>query len=219
MLSNNRIRVIGALVFSLVAHVALMGWDFRDDGRPVVGIVRQEVKVRLLARRVAVEKPEVVPAPPVREIRPDRAVVPPLPRPVEVAVREIPAVSLPAAPMVPELSDRAEDNPPVKQAPIGEGGESAQPAIIMARPLYRENPPPRYPDQARRRHLQGTVVLAVSVTSDGRVARIEISTGSGHDLLDRAALQAVKDWLFEPGQRAGRKVAMRVLVPVRFSLR
>jgi protein TonB len=63
------------------------------------------------------------------------------------------------------------------------------------------------------------VVLAVSVTSDGRVARIEISTGSGHDLLDRAALQAVKDWLFEPGQRAGRKVAMRVLVPVRFSLR
>jgi protein TonB len=51
------------------------------------------------------------------------------------------------------------------------------------------------------------------------VEQLLIQATSGHEILDRAALAAVKDWLFEPGQRGGRRVAMKVLVPVRFSLR
>ena len=85
-------------------------------------------------------------------------------------------------------------------------------------PLYRENPPPAYPRVARRRGCEGTVLLEVLVTEKGRVGERRVVESSGHEPLDKAALQAVKDWRFSPGRRGNRAVAMRVLVPVRFQL-
>ena len=217
-MNNNRIRVVAALVFSIVVHAMLMSLDFRGESMPVAGMPRQKVEVQLVARRVTAVKPVVAPAKPEQETEQVRSVLP-LQRPVEVAVREIPAVSLPTAPIVPELVDKAAENSQIEQEPVAEVAESSTPAMIMARPLYRQNPPPEYPARARRRHLQGTVILEVSVTNDGKVAQLRINESSGHKILDRAALKAVKGWLFEPGRRGARRVAMRVLVPVRFSLR
>ena len=88
-----------------------------------------------------------------------------------------------------------------------------------ARPRYRENPPPSYPEQARRRRLEGTVVLEALVGGKGKVDDLTVHASSGHQLLDEAALRAVRDWLFEPGQRGGMPVTAKVLVPVRFVLR
>ncbi len=91
--------------------------------------------------------------------------------------------------------------------------------VVLAQPLYRENPAPEYPALARRRQLEGTVVLEALVTPEGRVGGLTIHESSGHSLLDEAALKAVKDWRFEPGRRGNAVVAMPVLVPVRFGLR
>jgi protein TonB len=63
------------------------------------------------------------------------------------------------------------------------------------------------------------VVLEVLVSTQGQVSELLVSTSSGHRLLDEAALQAVKGWRFEPGQRGGVAMAMNILVPVRFDLR
>lgn len=90
---------------------------------------------------------------------------------------------------------------------------------IPARPRYRDNPPPPYPEQARRRRLEGTVVLEALVGGKGKVDDLTVHASSGHQLLDEAALRAVRDWLFEPGQRGGMPVTAKVLVPVRFALR
>ena len=88
----------------------------------------------------------------------------------------------------------------------------------MAWPLYRENPPPTYPPAARRRQQQGTVLLAVLVNQRGEPSEVIIVESSGYPLLDQAAISGVEKWRFAPGQRNGAPVAMRVQVPIRFSL-
>ena len=91
--------------------------------------------------------------------------------------------------------------------------------MIEARPLYRINPPPKYPAMARRRGYTGQVVLDVLVGQSGSVVDLRVSNSSGHAVLDEAAITAVKTWLFEPGLRDSKKVKMWVRVPIRFELK
>lgn len=88
----------------------------------------------------------------------------------------------------------------------------------LAAPLLKQNPPPDYPNSARRRGYQGSVVLKVLVGADGRVAAAQIDQTCGYAILDRTALAAVRDWKFDPGIKDGKKVKMWVKVPVRFEL-
>ena len=53
-----------------------------------------------------------------------------------------------------------------------------------------------YPDDARRRSLEGQLVMTVAVRRDGTVERIDIVQSSGHPILDEAALRIVR--LAEP---------------------
>jgi len=80
------------------------------------------------------------------------------------------------------------------------------------------NPIPRYPESARERGWEGVVVLSVSVGADGRADSVRVARGSGHAMLDAAALDAVRRWRFEPARRAGMPVAASVDVPIRFRL-
>jgi protein TonB len=111
-----------------------------------------------------------------------------------------------------------ESRPPTRASLGGSGQEPAPMRVQEATPLYRRNPVPEYPWIARRRGYQGTVVLEVLVSRDGRVKALNLSASSGHSVLDQAALASVKRWLFEPGARGGEKVEMWVKVPVRFQL-
>jgi protein TonB len=86
-------------------------------------------------------------------------------------------------------------------------------------PLYLKNPPPEYPSVARRRGYEGTVVLEVFVDREGRVLDLSLFQSSGHNVLDRAAMQAVRGWLFEPARRGEEKVDMWVKVPLTFRLK
>ncbi len=91
--------------------------------------------------------------------------------------------------------------------------------VRQARPLYRFNPPPDYPALARRRAWQGVVLVRALVRADGRVATVALAKSSGHGLLDRSALAAVRGWRFVPGTRGGRPVATEVVVPIHFELK
>ncbi len=90
-----------------------------------------------------------------------------------------------------------------------------EPAI----PRYKNNPPPEYPEMARRRGYEGEVLLAVLVSVEGRVASVEVKKPSAHSILDRAAVQAVAAWEFEPARRMGYPVPLWVDIPVRFVLK
>ena len=68
---------------------------------------------------------------------------------------------------------------------------------------YLHNPKPTYPRLSISRGEEGTVVLAVLVGMDGRVREVRVKVSSGFARLDMAARDAVSDWRFVPGKRAG----------------
>jgi protein TonB len=92
-------------------------------------------------------------------------------------------------------------------------------SVVSAAPRYDENSPPPYPGIARRRGYEGIVILSVEVHSDGTVGTVTVKAPSGHAILDRAAVDAVKRWIFRPGVRMGVSITMTVDVPVRFMLK
>ena len=122
----------------------------------------------------------------------------------------------------PEPSDEVE---PVKMEHMPQAAATVEnhvpvnQIIVEARPLYRINPPPKYPAMARRRGYTGHVVLEVLVGQDGSVADLRLFSSSGHAILDNAAISSVKTWIFEPGMRGEEKVKMWVRVPIRFELK
>jgi protein TonB len=65
---------------------------------------------------------------------------------------------------------------------------------------------------------QGVVYLHVLVNADGRPDDVSVSRSSGYPLLDRAAVEAVRGWTFEPARAGGLPVSSPVEIPVRFSL-
>ncbi|MDD2464602.1 MAG: energy transducer TonB [Desulfobulbus sp.] len=150
----------------------------------------------------------------------------PTPRPVAQSEKQShqsrkqsPAVA--EAPQTTQHEASADAASPVSATSVAnEGAEGgAANAVIPARPRYRDNPPPSYPELARRRQMEGTVVVEALVNGRGRVDDLNVHASSGFNLLDDAALRAVRNWLFEPGKKGGMPMAMTVLVPVRFALR
>lgn len=95
---------------------------------------------------------------------------------------------------------------------------TAAPSIIEAKPLYKQNPKPVYPHLARRRGMEGTVILRVMVEESGTASSVAMHSSSGHILLDKAALQTVTTWQFIPGSKNGQPCSMEVFVPVQFRL-
>ena len=127
---------------------------------------------------------------------------------------ETPASARPPAPTPPSPSETRGASPP----PPSAGAEPAPPSR-QAAPLYLENPPPRYPPAARRRGYEGTVRVEAFVDREGRVRDLRLLQSSGHAMLDRAAMGAVKGWRFEPARRGEEKVEMWVTVPLTFRLK
>ncbi|MGB5687195.1 MAG: energy transducer TonB [Candidatus Electrothrix sp.] len=93
------------------------------------------------------------------------------------------------------------------------------PLVREATPLYTNNPPPEYPRMAKRRGLEGVVTIEAHIGINGRVEDLRLFTSSGHTILDKAALKAVRTWQFSPGTVGGKAQSMSVKVPVRFALR
>jgi len=91
--------------------------------------------------------------------------------------------------------------------------------ILFAQPRYAENPKPLYPQEARKKGYEGEVLLRVEVLSNGRVREIEVRRSSGHEVLDRSAIAAVKQWRFVPAKKGETPIPVWVNIPVTFQLR
>ncbi|NBV05944.1 MAG: energy transducer TonB [Proteobacteria bacterium] len=83
---------------------------------------------------------------------------------------------------------------------------------------YLNNPAPYYPLSAKRKGIQGKVLLSVVVKVDGTAAAVNVSRSSGSSDLDEAALEAVKQWKFIPARNKGQFVQASVIVPVEFKI-
>ena len=90
--------------------------------------------------------------------------------------------------------------------------------VILIHPRYADNPEPLYPREARKKGFQGEVVLKVEVLSNGLVGQVEVRKSSGHEILDRSALFAVKQWTFFPAKRGESAIPFWVNIPIKFQL-
>jgi TonB family protein len=78
------------------------------------------------------------------------------------------------------------------------------------------HPEPVYPELARQARIQGIVILEVVIGTDG--VPKNVSLVSGHPLLQKAAVDAVKEWRYRPQLVAGApaEVVTTVMVPFRW---
>ena len=76
---------------------------------------------------------------------------------------------------------------------------------------------PSYSPEARAMKVAGTVVLAVTIGTDGNTYDVQLVKGVGFGL-DEEALNAVAQWKFSPGTRGGMPVPVRATIEVNFRL-
>lgn len=80
-------------------------------------------------------------------------------------------------------------------------------------------PLPEYPEAARKAGVEGKVLVEVLISADGGVTGAVVKEGiAGHPELDRAAVDAVMQWKFEPATSNGEPVEMSILIPIEFRL-
>jgi protein TonB len=103
-----------------------------------------------------------------------------------------------------------------RPGPGGEGVGEGSGASSLPTGGYQVKP--RYPDSARRRGVEGTVIIKAYVTEQGRVEQVQVERSAGHTDLDQAAVEAVGRWRFEPARQDRRPIAMWVSIPVKFML-
>ena len=96
-----------------------------------------------------------------------------------------------------------------KQPMVRVGGD-----VIAARALYQ--PPPVYPPLAMTARVQGRVVLQAIIGKDGTVQDLKVL--SGHPLLVRAAMDAVKTWRYQPTLLNSEPVDVLTEIDVNFRL-
>jgi protein TonB len=75
---------------------------------------------------------------------------------------------------------------------------------------------PVYPPEAKAARVQGTVKLQVSIRRDGQVSLVSVI--SGDPLLSDAAVEAVKQWMYQPTVVNGSPVQVETEVDINFRL-
>jgi TonB family protein len=100
----------------------------------------------------------------------------------------------------------------------GTGGGPFQPGAGIDPPTVIREVRPTYTDEARRRAIEGDVVLEIVVRRDGSVGNVRVrrTLGAG---LEQKAIEAVRQWRFVPARRHGTPVDVVVDVSVEFKLR
>ena len=100
------------------------------------------------------------------------------------------------------------DAPPPTQA-VRVGGQIKEPKKL-------KDVKPTYPDIAKQARVQGVVILECTISPQGKVTDVKVLRGI--PLLDAAAIEAVKQWVYTPTLLNGVPVPVIMTVTVNFRL-
>jgi len=145
-------------------------------------------------------------APGPHEVRLERRGFSPASQAIEARAGETVEVSLRLDPRV---------GPPPSPSPIVAG---------MLVPLAAADVPPRrikgeappYPEMAKRFRMEGSVTVEMIVDENGQPQDLRI-VESASDLLDRAVIDAVRRWRYEPARKSGVNVKVRTQAKITFN--
>lgn len=206
-----------ALVASLAAHGAA-AWVL--PGGPATTPSPPVLVAELRTGAPVVEAvPELNPVPQRTPPAPAHAAPahPPRPHgPVPLAVAQPAPVAI-AVPAGPAPTAEAASGPAAP--PVG-AAKGASPPLELPRydAAYLANPPPVYPAMARRRGVEGKVVVEAHINTAGIPFDVKVVSGAGEASLDEAALNAVWHWRFVPAKRGDQAVEAWVRIPLVFRL-
>lgn len=113
-------------------------------------------------------------------------------------------------PIAPEKKEARPETPAIN---------AANQARLDAQPRLKHSIQPRYPDSARKRGEQGTVVFEIVIDRKGRVESCLMIKSSGFGDLDKAAERAVRSAQFVPAKKNGKNVSSTRRIPVDFKLK
>ena len=202
----HKLMMVVAIV-ALLHIAAYTAWLMQPPQAPVP---EHEIEVTVtLDTPVAIQAQKLPQQAPTRivPIQPPSFETPaPAPQPVEPIMRQN-TVALPGEPA-----------PVVAAAPVARPVEQAAAEIEPDYHASYLNNRLTYPLAARRMGIQGRVVLNVEVLAAGVAGQINVQQSSGHEILDKAALESVKSWRFVPARRAGQPFTKWFAVPIQFSL-
>jgi len=131
--------------------------------------------------------------------------------------KAVSAVSSTAAPSANEKGARAIEKKPLQVASTGKTRKlSRDYRSSLLRLIQRKK---YYPLQARRRGLQGKVLVAFTVVGNGEIKNITLSRSSGKKLLDRAAIRTIKRMgKAPPFPKELKRRNWRFVVPISYSI-
>jgi len=217
----------GLIIFSLLVHGVLFVH--------LAGLVRPrslsylELTMRSVAKPAAREIPRPRIRPPARKPSqeiplakepPLRAPVQPLQTPRLESVPDISreSVALPQPPVVKDLNVSQWTPAVPAKTPIA-APSNVQPEIteedyrsIVDRKIRNSV---QYPDRAKKRNLQGRVIVSVTIGAEGKITMLEITRSSGYRILDRSVLRAVKECAPFSSPPDG---PVTVIIPIQFQL-
>jgi len=99
----------------------------------------------------------------------------------------------------------------------GYGGGAYRVGGGVSAPKVLYDPDPEYSEEARKAKYQGTVVLWLVVSPEGKPQQIRVQRSLGMGL-DEKAIEAVRQWRFEPAKKDGQPVPVMINVEVNFRL-
>ena len=99
--------------------------------------------------------------------------------------------------------------PAEPKAPVAVGG-NVVPAKLVS------SVPPIYPTLARNQHISGNVQVDALIDATGHVTTMKVI--SGPTLLHQAAMDALKQWKYEPAALDGKAVSMHLTVTIQFRM-
>jgi protein TonB len=122
------------------------------------------------------------------------------------------AGSRPATPSAtPEAAPTTASTAAAPPAAAPSGGETRDAVLV-------KSVPPQYPNAALRRRQEGWVQVEFTVTSSGSVANARVLDADPPRTFDRAALDAVQRWNFNPAMRNGAAVEATVRRRIEFKM-
>ena len=205
-------RIVIAVAAVIVIHVALI-YAFTSG----------------LAGRIVRELPHVINAEIVKAPPPKQHPVAPPPKPVLVKPTQpvVPPpllnIRTPPAPRAITQVRRTLAPPPRQIRPAPPPAPPAPKPVVVpptpAAPIVSTHTIPPYPPFARRLAQEGTVLLRLSIGTDGHVTGATVIRSSGHSRLDEAAQLWVKaHWRYRPATRNGQPIPSQVEARVVFNL-
>ena len=103
----------------------------------------------------------------------------------------------------------AGNQPAAPAAPLAVGGEVKQAKLISS-------VQPGYPAMAKQQRVSGAVTIDALIDANGRVTTMKVLTGP--TLLQQAAIDALKQWKYQPATLDGKAVPMHLTVTLQFRL-